>query len=337
MDPSRRSRRHGPHPLAVAVGLVLAVAATAGLAGVLRGSAPPVPAANAPAPVATDQCRAAPRFSADPAVVGAALAPGAGAGESAPVALATDGPERGLVLVGGPAQARYQHPTWDDAGYLGAIATDRAGNVYAAPTPRLSLADNPLDGMGVLWRVDSATAELRPFVTLPGAAHARNPFGVLGLFYACDTDTLYAGTVLGSTPSAEYGGVVAVQLPDGAITPILTGRDVLGVLVVRQGDGLVLYAGLARSPAIVAVALDAQGRAAGPATPLIDLADAGATPQERARKLRLVDGALVADLIPFTYALQSSASSAPPLRQATWAWDATTRGWAVQQPARAGR
>lgn len=90
----------------------------------------------------------------------------------------------------------------------------------------------------------------------------------------------------------------------------------LGVLVVRQGDTLVRYAG--------------------PATPLIDLAAAGASPQERARTLRLVDGRLVADLIPFTYALQSSASSAPPLRRAIWAWDPAAPGWAVQQPARAG-
>ena len=50
--------------------------------------------------------------------------------------------------------------------------------------------------------VDSETAEMRPFVTLPGTANERNPFGMLGLFYACDTGTLYAGTVIGSTPSA---------------------------------------------------------------------------------------------------------------------------------------
>jgi len=322
----RSARRRGPAIGPVALGLALVAGIAAALAVALWWAGPPE-VAEAVAPASTDQCRATPRFTADPAVQAG------GQGAQGTIALSTDGHEKGLVLVAGSSRARYQHPTWDDAGYLGAIAYDRQGNVYAAPTPRLSLVDNPLAGAASLWRVDSATAEMRPFVTLPGAASERNPFGVLGLFYACDTDTLYAGTVLGSTPSAEHGGVVAVHLPDGAARPVLSDLDVMGVLVVRQGDGLMLYAGLARSPAIVAVPLDAQGRAAGPAAPLLDLAEAGASPQERARKLRLVDGVLVADLVPFNFSLQSSASGSPQVRRAAWGWDAAAGAWRVRERA----
>lgn len=293
------------------------------------------PAPGAPAPEATDQCRASPLFTADPTVLGVAGVQGAGgANASGTFALSTEGREKGLALIaGGPAQAPYQHATWDDAGYLGAIAYDREGNVYTAPTPRLSLVDNPLAGVTSLWRVDSASAEMRPFVTLPGAANERNPFGVLGLFYACDNDTLYAGTVTGSTPTAEHGGVIAVHLPNGEARPIISDLDVMGVLVVRQGGRLMLYAGLARSPDIIAVPLDDQGQAAGPLSPLIDLMLAGATPQERARKLRLVNGVLVADLVPFNFSLQSSASGSPQIRRAAWEWDTVAGAWLVREPA----
>jgi hypothetical protein len=290
--------------------------------------------AGMPAPETTDQCRSTPQFTADPAVLTVASDQGAGAANvPGALALSTEGREKGLALITGEAQALYQHATWDDAGYLGAIAYDQEGNIYAAPTPRLSLVDNPLAGVTTLWRVDSATAAMRPFVTLPGTANERNPFGVLGLFYACDTDTLYAGTVIGSTPSSEHGGVIAVHLAEGTTYPILSDLDVMGVLVVRQGGRLMLYAGLARSPDIVAVPLDEQGQAAGPVTPLIDLMQAGATPQERARKLRLVNGVLLADLVPFNFSLQSSASGSSQLRHATWEWDTTASGWIVQQVA----
>jgi hypothetical protein len=270
-----------------------------------------------------DGCRSTPQFIA--AVVAASN-----------VALATDGRAMGLALRATDGSAAVsQHATWDDAGYLGAIAYDRQGNVYAAPTPRLSLADNPLAGAATIWRADTATGELRPFVTLPGAASERNPFGVLGLFYACDLETLYAGSVLGSTPNQERGGVSTIHLPDGAQTAILTETDVIGVLLVRQGAGYTLYAGLARSPEVIALPLDARGRPAGPPVTLLDLTTIGATPQERARKLRLVNGELVVDLAPFTFSLQVNASGTPPLRRATWHWESTAGAWASDTPAHA--
>ncbi len=312
-------RPHTPGILPVALELLTLVGVLAGASLALgRPQAAPAPAA----PAAVDGCRATPQF-----VAAAAPAPD--------MALATDGREMGLVLRASSGDTpAYQHPTWDDAGYLGSIAYDRAGNVYAAPTPRLSLADNPLAGAATLWRADTASGELRAFVNLPGAASERNPFGVLGLFYACDLDTLYAGSVLGSTPSQEHGGVIAIHLPDGAQTPLLSDTDVMGVLVVRQGAGYTLYAGLARRPEVIALPLDAQGRPTGPASLLLDLSAAGATPQERARKLRLTGGDLVIDLVPFTFSLQPNATDIPQIRRAAWGWDASAGQWELRQAIR---
>jgi hypothetical protein len=314
--PAKRSLRPIPGILPVVLSLVALVVLLVGLATVFRSA----PSSVMAAPHAVDTCRTSPQFVAS-------VAP------AAHLALATDGREMGLALRAVDGATTYQHPTWDDAGYLGAIAYDAQGNVYAAPTPRLSLVDNPLLGAATLWRADTATGELRPFVTLPGEASARNPFGVLGLFYACDLDTLYAGSVLGSLPTEEHGGVVAISLPDGAQTAILSNTDVMGVLVVRQGAGYTLYAGLARRPAIIALTLDAQGHPVGTPVTMLDLTLAGATPQERARKLRLIGDQLVIELIPFTFSLQANATNIPQVRRAVWGWDMDVGQWTLRQSA----
>lgn len=318
-------RGGGLPPIAVAVVVgALLVAGAAILA--LRGQAPTgvagQPAALAPLEP-TDACVGLPPFTRDPAV-----------GLEGGLALATDQQPRGLVLVGlGGSGGFYQHETWDDGGYMGAMALDGAGNVYVAPTPRQSLVDNPLAGAATLWRADGQTGAMAPFVTLPGAASERNPFGVLGLAYACDLDLIYAGTVIGSTPTAELGGVTIIG-PDGQVRgTALEGVDVMGVAVVRSGDGYLLLAGLARSPEVVAVPLDARGQAAGPPAPAIDLTAGGAAPSERARKLRFVNGELVVDLVPFNFSLQTSASGQTQVRRAGWVYDLINGAWIVSRQA----
>lgn len=304
----------GHTPLIAGIILAVLVAALGLSWGQTQKPSPPV-AEQPPAP--TDGCRGQPKFSLNPAL-----------GLAGTLAIATDGPEKGLTLTGSQRpDAPYQHPTWDDAGFLGPIAYDDAGNIYVAPTPRLSLIDNPLEGVTTLWRIDTASGEMKPFVTLPGAASERNPYGVLGLTYACDIDRLFAGTVVGSTPATERGGVVAISRDGRGLDTILSGIDVMGVLVVRVGNGYELYAGLARSPEIVAIPLDAAGKPTGPRRNLIDLTAAGASPSERARKLRLQNGELIADLVPFNYSLQSSASGQPQGRRMIWIYDLASKIW----------
>ncbi len=291
---------------------------------------PTAPTSAAPAvlpvmaiPSTTDGCRALPAFTRQPEL-----------GLTGGLALATDRPQMGLVLLSTDQPATpYQHPTWDDAGFLGAIAYDRQGNIYAAPTPRLSLRDNPPAGVTTLWRVASSSGEMTPFVSLPGAASERNPYGILGLTYVCDMDRLYAGTVIGSTPTSEQGGVVEIK-SDGTLgETVLAETDVMGVLVVRSGTGYELYAGLARSPAVLAVPLDGRGGVSGSPRQLLDLTEAGATPSERARKLRLVDGELLVDLVPFNFSLQTSGSGLQPNRVAGWRYDPATSSWVVSRTA----
>lgn len=285
----------------------------------------PAALAAAESPEDTGYCRGTPPFTANPDIVGAERIGGS-------IAFATDRPDKGLILLtSAPGSTPFADSSWDDGGFLGSIAYDDAGNIYAAPTPRLSLQDNPLAGQATLWRVDAQTGKMAPYVALPGAANERNPFGILGLTYDCAHGRLFAGSVLGSTPSTEKGGVIGIDVGTRQQTTILSDMDVMGVLVVRVGEGYELYAGSARRPEVVAVTLDDQGNAVGEPRLLIDLTQAGATPSERARKLRLVGGKLVIDLVPFNYSFQSSASNVQQLRRATMAW--ASGAWIVAEPA----
>lgn len=308
----------------VVVGLLLAVGsilvARSALPGGSDGSA--TDGATAGMPSVTDDCRILSPFMADMPL-----------GSGGNLALATNRSEKGLVLFSTqhPDQS-FQHPTWKDAGYLGPIAYDRAGHIYVAPTPRLSLADNPLAGATTLWRVEAESGALRPFARLPGEASERNPYGIIGLSYVCDLHWLYVGHVIGGTPTTEHGGVVALDLNDGTLRPVVDTTDVMGIVVVRIGSGYELYMALARSPEVVALPLGANGMPTGAVRPLLDLVAAGATPSERVRKLRLVNDELVADLVPFNYSLQTTAATQPN-RVAAWRYNTTTGAWEVSRRA----
>jgi hypothetical protein len=281
---------------------------------------PPASYAASDLPVSADTCRSLPAFVRNSEL-----------GLSGDLLLATDSTQMGLTLQTHPTGAIYRHPTWDDAGFLGPLAYDQAGNIYTAPLPRLSLRDNPLVGATTIWRVDSDSAAMQPFAQLPGAAIERNPFGVMSLSYACDLDRLYAGSVIGSTPTDERGGVIAIDREDGTQMVVLDQVDVMSVLVVRQGAGYELYAGLARRPEVIALTLDADGNPQGEPRLLIDLTAAGADPSERARKLRLREDRLLVDLVPFNYSLQANASGVPQTRSASWVYDREQSTWIVAQ------
>jgi len=179
---------------------------------------------------------------------------------------------KGLVIFDGrvpvtadPAQRDiHQEPSWDDAGTLGPFVIDRDGHIYTAAVPRTAVSDNPPGSLNVIYRIDSETAELQPFVALPGAAGSSdNPFGILGMAYDCDAHALYVSTVAGSTRQSEEGRIVRIDLASREISDEVIGIDAIGLAVFQGRTGKRLYVGLARSADVGSVELDAAGHATG--------------------------------------------------------------------------
>ena len=300
------TRRRRPAPargvLIAALGLLVL------MAGCAAPSAPatPSPAATA-APTAApsrllggaDTCRHGPRFTT-------AL----GFSSQASIGTAFQG-VKGLA-VGDPAGnngqgALYQHPSWDDAGYLGPWTYDRNGNIYTAPVPLVSLVENPPEKQNKVYKIDSDSQVMAEFVDLPAALppSGANPFGVVGLAYDCDTESLYASSLAGSTAGQEVGRIFRIDLASGKVQETLEKVDTMGLGVFNGAQGKRLYYGLTRKPEVWSIALDESGAFLG--EPRFELSLAG-LPTEGRNTVRRIRFGAAADatlyLIPFNYTLQ---------------------------------
>ena len=233
------------------------------------------------------------------------------------------------VQLGAPGV--YQHPSWDDVGYLGPVAADGAGNIYTAPSPRVSLLDNPPEGANTIYKVDTDSGEMKPLVTLPTptSSSSANPYGILGLIYDCDTGSLYASTVAGSTRADEVGRLYQIDATSGEILSQHDNVDAIGVAVFNGVTGKRLYFGAARAPEIRSLALDDRGGLADDMRTEIVLSEVPPYWDLRAR--RIVFPSRTTDMqvraVEFNYNLVAMSET----RQADFkfTYDAEADGWQV--------
>nr|CAA6830136.1 MAG: Unknown protein [uncultured Thiotrichaceae bacterium] len=198
-------------------------------------------------PGLTDTCRGYPQFLAR-------------TGLGSRVALDTR--QRGFtgLRVLHPENGRsWQHPSWDDAGHVGAMARDRQGNVYLTPAPEVSLTENPPELQNRIYKVDYKSAEMQLWMTLPGEPSLSNPFGAMGMFYDCDTDSLYVSSVAESSPREVKGVIYRINPGTKEIVSQLDAVDAIGVGVFNTSDHKRLYFGSARSSDVYSAALDVNG------------------------------------------------------------------------------
>lgn len=200
---------------------------------------------------------------------------------------------KGLFIYDRPAEGDtqlknvYQHSSWDDAGYLGTPVNDGFGNIYVAPAPRVNLYDNPPEQQNTIYKVDTDTGVMAEYIKLPAAApsSADNPFGVIGLAYDCNTESLYAASIAGSDREKEVGIIYHIDLKTGEVRSQLNDIDGFGLGVFNRPLGKRLYFGLARKSEVWSVALDNEGRIKG--SPRIEFSMVGWGPDgdDKARRI----------------------------------------------------
>jgi hypothetical protein len=168
---------------------------------------------------------------------------------------------QGLRLVSMHNQQAWQHPSWDDAGYIGAFVRDRQGNIYLNAMPNIHVSQQTLKTNNTLYRIDAQSGEMTAFMDLPAvkAASPSNPFGITGLYYDCDTDSLYVSSVAGSGPTEVLGRIYQLDPANKKIIAQLEKTDAFGIITFNGMLNKRLYLGSARSPDIYSVALDANG------------------------------------------------------------------------------
>ena len=219
---------------------------------------------------------------------------------------------KGVVLLdldanGNPIKS-FQDPTWTSAGFLGPPVLDRAGNIYVAPIPAINVLDNPLSRANFIYRIDGATGKMSALLDLPTTASPtlENPYGIMALAYDCDTNSLYASSVFGSTRLTQAGRLYRIDLDTFAIGSILDGVDAFGLAVFNSAQGKRLYWGSARTDTIDSINLDTQGNFVGAIHNEISLSDLGFHGDERARDLRFTQDTLQVKTIQFDFNLIAS-------------------------------
>ena len=223
----------------------------------------------------------------------------------------------------------YQHPSWRMGGYLGPSAIDQTGDIFVASAPRVNLIDNPPERANVIYKVDAATGVMTGFLDLPSvqAPSSTNPFGILGLTYDCDTNSMYAASVAGSSRNQELGRLYHIDLNTGKITSEIDGVDAIGLGVFNGAHGKRLYFGSARTQDVRSIELDVSGNFYGEPRMDFSLTGLGPDGNDKARKIsfdRTND--MTVNGTKFTYNLAPPAAQIRPSAY-KFRYDASKDSW----------
>jgi hypothetical protein len=244
------------------------------------------------------------------------------------VASTANGNYKGLLMFSPQAPNQpYRHETWDDAGNLGQFVVDGAGNTYVTPAIEISVSPDALARQTTLFKVDTNTAVMAPLITLSGTVTANeNPFGLMGLAYDCDTNSLYATSVAGSTSESEIGRIFRVDANTAQVTGQLEDVDAMGIGVFNTAYGKRLYFGKARTPEVYSIALTDAGAFIGEPRFEFALSDVPNGHGDQARRIQINDKReMTIRAWPFDFNLR--AASETPKRAYKFKYNETTDQW----------
>lgn len=202
---------------------------------------------------------------------------------------------KGLVLVQLPANAAdtaqrktWQHPSWQQFGWMGPITTDDNGNAYTAPVPVINILDNPPAKQNVIYKVNGQTAVMTELVSLPSEkiSAEENVFGLLGLYFDCHSRLLYASSVAASTRKEEKGIIYILDPASGEIKDQLKNKDAMGLCVGGMTGEKRLYFGSSRNASVYSVKLNRDGLFSGPVKEEFSLDLLGPRGDDKARRIR---------------------------------------------------
>jgi hypothetical protein len=182
----------------------------------------------------------------------------------------------------------YQDSTWDDAGWLGTMLTDKNGNIWCGPIPVVNTLYNETKKQNTLWMVAANNGKMEPFITLPDAEKVsiENPFGILGITYNCEANVVYVSSVAGSTRTKQNGKLYAIDVNTKKIISTLDVGDAYGVGMSYKDGYRKLYFGSARSSDVFAVNLKEDGSFIGKVQAAFSVSGLGPRGDDIVRKLK---------------------------------------------------
>jgi hypothetical protein len=228
-----------------------------------------------------------------------------------------------------PKKSIYQADSWKSFGYLSSIAFDINGNAYTIPTPLISMLYNPSEKLNTIYQLNAYTGVLAEWFNLPYAAkiNTNNPYGLLGITYDCTANLLIASTVAGSDRYQQKGILYLIDVSTKKIIDTLNKKDAIAVAVAfDENKQKRLYFGSARNGDIFSIPINNQGKLIkSKSRKELSLEGFGPRGDDKARKIKMIDGALIINGVAFNYNLQ--ASSEKPETVYTFKWNQQNKKW----------
>ncbi len=220
----------------------------------------------------------------------------------------------GLVLIesempGNPQAKRLkvsQHPSWTKAGWLAPILISEKGDIYTAPAPFINILNNPIANNNTIYKVDNSSGEMKEYLKLPFAdsINTENPFGIIGMAYLCETQTLYVSTVAGSKRNEENGHIYAINTETGKVIDEVKNTDAMGLGISYMRGKRELYFGTGRNSDVAYIEVNSKGKFVGSPKFALTIAGLGPRGDDKVRKLRADQfGNLVLHGMEFSYNL----------------------------------
>lgn len=219
-------------------------------------------------------------------------------------------------------QKVYQDATWKQFGYLSSITFDNKGNIYVLPTPFISLLQNKPWQMNRIMKVDSETGKMSVWMDLKADSTQaiNNPYGLLSLTFDCTDMSIWTSSVYGSSRRKEIGAVYHIDVATKKIIDTLTNADALSLAIsTDEKNARRLYYGSARDGKIFSYLIDNKGALIRNSFRLeTSLENLGLRGDDKPRKIRFVNGAMVVTGKSFNYNLEATSDKIESTYRFVW-------------------
>lgn len=219
----------------------------------------------------------------------------------------------------------YQHESWTLGGNLGQILTDKEGNTYTLPAPKINTLANPPEKQNIIYKIDGTTGIMEPWLNLPckKTPNSKNPFGLMGLAYDCEKNLIYVSTIAGSDESNELGMVYKVDLINKSYSILLDSIDIFGLGLRIVQNKRYLYLGSARSHDLWILDVDEINASKQNLQKLFSIQQIGLRGDDKIKKIRFPDqNTMSLQITPFYYNLSSP--SINQTNELTLKWNGTS-------------
>ncbi|HMG16342.1 MAG TPA: hypothetical protein VK590_12880 [Saprospiraceae bacterium] len=225
----------------------------------------------------------------------------------------------------------YQHESWKMAGNVGPFVIDHLGNIFIVPSPKVNVLENPIKDQNTIYEVNSNTGIMKPLISLPYdtskiSGNFINPFGLIGISFDCDDYTLFASSVLGSTPEKENGMIYHLNPYTKEVISVKKDIDAFGLISFQMGTEKRLLYGLARTGDVYSMLINNKGKFIGEVRKEFSIEGKGERGDDKVRKFKITrEGDLEVYGLQFYYNL-----TAPTEKQESkyvFRYDAAIQKW----------